>query len=113
MNLKKMERITQLSHAHFINSATAGLHLAFKILKMVHKWEDGDEVITTPLTFVSTNHAILYENLHAVFADVDDQLCLDPIDVEKKITKKPKRFFLWDWGEMSVNMRKLWSYVKT
>lgn len=86
----KWKEYTQLSHAHFINSATAGLHLALKVLKMENKWEDGDEIITTPLTFVSTNHTILYENLHPVFADVDDQLCLDPIDVKKKITKKTK-----------------------
>ena len=42
------------------------------------------------MTFVSTNHSILYENLTPVFADVDDQLCLDPEDVESKITRKTK-----------------------
>jgi hypothetical protein len=69
---------TGLPHAHFLNSATAGLHLAMRLLKQRHEWADGDEVITTPLTFVSTNHAILYENLNPVFADVDEYLCLDP-----------------------------------
>lgn len=81
---------TGLSHAHFLNSATAGLHLALRILRMRHKWSDGDEVITTPLTFVSTNHVILYENLKPVFADVDDHLCLDPDDVERKITPRTR-----------------------
>ncbi|HEY1720578.1 MAG TPA: aminotransferase class V-fold PLP-dependent enzyme [Magnetospirillaceae bacterium] len=71
--------------AHFLSSATAGLHLAVNILKEIHGWENGDEVITTPLTFVSTNHAILYENLSPVFADVDEFLCLDPAEVEKRI----------------------------
>ena len=48
----------------------------------------GDEIITTPLTFVSTNHSILYENLQPVFADVDEHLCLDAKSVREKITDK-------------------------
>ncbi len=81
---------TSLPHAHFINSNTSGLHLAFKILKDANKWSDGDEIITSPLTFVSSNHAIMYENLKPVFADVDEFLCLDPKSIESKITKKTK-----------------------
>src|SRR5512143_3973963 len=56
---------THLPHAHFLNSATAGLHLAVRLFKEQDGWQAGDEVITTPLTFVSTNHAILYEDLQA------------------------------------------------
>ena len=54
---------TNLPNAHFISSNTVGLHLALNIFKKKYNWEDGDEVITTPLTFISTNHAIKYENL--------------------------------------------------
>jgi dTDP-4-amino-4,6-dideoxygalactose transaminase len=53
-------------------------------------WADGDEVISTPLTFVSTNHAIMYCNLSPVFADVDRFLCLDPEDIERKITSRTR-----------------------
>lgn len=81
---------TGFSNAYFVNSATAGLHLAIKILKQEYGWDDGDEVLTTPLTFVSTNHAILYENLKPVFVDVDDYLCLNPDDIKNKITSKTK-----------------------
>lgn len=76
---------TGFPHAHFLNSATAGLHLAFRLLKEAGGWQDGDEVVTTPLTFVSTNHAILYERLRPVFADVDEFLCLDPESVRQRI----------------------------
>ena len=76
---------TGLPHAHFVHSATSGLHLAVKILKDRGGWQDGDEIITTPFTFVSTNHAIVYENLKPVFADIDTHLCLDPIAVERLI----------------------------
>jgi dTDP-4-amino-4,6-dideoxygalactose transaminase len=84
------KKYTGLPYAHFLNSSTSGLHLAVKILKDVNKWKDGDEIITTPLTFVSTNHAISYEGLKPVFADVDEHLCLDPNSVESRITKKTR-----------------------
>src|SRR6185369_8318684 len=51
---------TALPHSHFLSSNTVGLHLALHMFKTKHGWKDGDEVVTTPLTFVSTNHAILY-----------------------------------------------------
>lgn len=76
---------TRLPHAHFLGSASAGLHLALRLLKEDRRWHDGDEVITTPITFVSTNHAILYEGLRPVFADVDEHLCLDPASVAERI----------------------------
>ncbi len=84
------KQYTGLPHAHFLNSATVGLHLAVEVLKRKHGWADGDEIITTPLTFVSDSHTILYANMRPVFADVDASLCLDPIDVAKKITPKTR-----------------------
>jgi len=81
---------TGLPHAHFLCSSTAGLHLSFHILKSELDWRDGDEIITTPLTFISTNHAILYERLKPVFADVDEHLCLDPLSVESRITERTR-----------------------
>jgi dTDP-4-amino-4,6-dideoxygalactose transaminase len=77
-------------YAHFVSSNTSGLQIAIKILKDTNKWKNDDEIITTPLTFVSSNHAIVYNNLKPVFADVDDQLCLDLESIKSKITKKTK-----------------------
>jgi len=87
---EKWKEYTGLPHAHFLNSNTSGLHLAINILKNSGNWKDGDEVVTTPLTFVSTNHAIHYENLKPVFADVDEYLCLDPKSVEKLISPRTR-----------------------
>jgi dTDP-4-amino-4,6-dideoxygalactose transaminase len=86
----KWKEYTGFPFAHFLNSNTSGLHLAVHQLKLENKWNEGDEIITTPITFVSTNHAILYERLKPVFADVDQFLCLDPEDVERKITSKAR-----------------------
>ena len=87
---KKWLSYTDFNNAHFVNSATSALHLAVAAFKILDNWQDGDEVITTPLTFVSTNHAILYEKLAPVFCDVDDQLCLDPTTLEKLITNRTR-----------------------
>ena len=78
------KRYTGLGNAHFLNSSTIGLDMAVEILKKENKWKDDDEVITTPITFISTNHAIYRNKLKAVFADIDDSLNLCPSDVRKK-----------------------------
>ncbi len=79
-----------VAHAHFVNSNTAGLHLALDVLKRRRGWADGDEVLTTSLTFVSTNHAILYCDLTPVFVDVDEYLCIDPVSMIERITERTR-----------------------
>ena len=91
-------KYTGHKNAYYLNSNTSGLHLAVKILKMMNGWKDKDEIITTPITFVSTNLAIEYENLTPVFAEVDKYLCLDPFDVEKKINDKTKAVLFVGYG---------------
>lgn len=81
---------TGLPYAHYLNSSTIGLYMAVDILKEAYSWSDGDEIITTPLTFVSTNHAILKSNLKAVFADIDETLCLSPESVKAHLTDKTR-----------------------
>ena len=92
------KRYTGHKYAYYLNSNTVGLHLAVKILKMKYGWSDGDEIISTPITFVSTNLAIEYENLRPVFADVDEYLCIDPADLEKKITDKTRAVIFVGYG---------------
>lgn len=94
----KWKEYTGHENAHFLNSATVGLHLAVEILKKENGWENGDEIITTPITFVSTNHAILYEKLVPRFADVDEYLCLDPEDVKRKINDKTRAVIFVGYG---------------
>lgn len=70
-----------------VNSATAGLHLALKTLGVGPR----DEVITTPLTFVSDANVIVHCGAKPVFADIDiNTWNIDPKEIEKKITKKTK-----------------------
>jgi dTDP-4-amino-4,6-dideoxygalactose transaminase len=92
------KKATGHRNAHYLNSATAGLHLAVKILKDEFGWQAGDEIISTPITFVSTNHVILYEGLAPRFADVDEYMCLDPADVERKITPRTRAVMFVGYG---------------
>jgi perosamine synthetase len=59
----------RVGSAHFVatNSCTGALHLAFHALGL----EPGSKVLTTPITFVSTNAVLLYEGLVPVFCDVE------------------------------------------
>jgi len=100
----KWKEYTNLSNAHFLNSATAGLHLAIKVLKDKYKWNEKTEIITTPFTFVSTNHAIKYENLTPVFADIDDSLNLDPAKVREKINENTGAIIFVGIGGNTANL---------
>jgi dTDP-4-amino-4,6-dideoxygalactose transaminase len=74
-------------HGLAVTSATAGLELAMIACQI----GPGDEVITTPLSWISTANAIAARGATVVFADVDEQtLNLDPRDVERKITPRTK-----------------------
>lgn len=69
-----------------VSSGTAALFLALRMAGV-----DGGEVVTTPLTFVATNQAILAAGGIPVFADIEpDTLNIDPADVERKITARTR-----------------------
>ena len=83
-----------------MNSGTAALHLGMKILDL-----EGGEVITTPITFVSTNHAILYNHAIPVFADVEeDTLNLDVREIPKLITPRTRAIALVHYGGHACDM---------
>ena len=63
------------AHASAVSSGTAGLHLALRAAGVT----DGDEVITSPFSFVASANAAIYERARPVFADIDPvTLNLDP-----------------------------------
>jgi perosamine synthetase len=58
-----------------VSSGTAALHLAVRGIR----WERGDEVVTTPFSFISSANCLLYEGVKPVFADIDPvTLNIDP-----------------------------------
>src|SRR4051794_22503282 len=70
-----------------VSSGTAGLHLCMRIAGV----GPGDEVITSPYSFVASANCAIYEGATPVFADIDpDTLNLDPAAVEAAITPRTK-----------------------
>jgi len=78
----ELAEYTGFNNVIAVNSGTSALHLALSMYDIEDK-----EVILPALSFVSTANAILYNGGIPVFADVlEDTLCLDPKDVDKKFT---------------------------
>ena len=74
-------------YAVAVNSCTAALHVSL----LTQDIGPGDEVITTPMTFASTASTIIHTGATPVFADIDYRTgCIDPDEVEKKITSRTK-----------------------
>lgn len=84
---KDFARFCGAKHCLGFNSGTSALHVAMKLLNI----GEGDEVVTTPLTFVATSWAISYVGAKPVFVDIDDATFnMDPALVEKAITGRTK-----------------------
>jgi perosamine synthetase len=76
-----------VEHASAVSSGTAGLHLALRAVGV----EDGDEVITSPFSFVASANVILYERARPVFVDIDPvTLNVDPGAVAAAIGPRTK-----------------------
>lgn len=74
-------------HAVAVSSGTAALHLAL----LAHNIREGDEVITSPFTFIATVNSILLVGAKPVFADIDPRtFVVDPDAVEASITPRTK-----------------------
>ncbi len=74
-------------HAVAVNSGTAALHCALYAAGI----KPGDEVITTPFTFVATANSILMQGAIPIFADIEGEtFSIDPNKIESKINKKTK-----------------------
>lgn len=72
-------------HAAAVSSGTAGLHLALRAVGV----QEGDEVVTSPFSFVASANAIVYERARPVFVDIDPvTLNVDPRAVAAAVTER-------------------------
>ena len=75
----KVKKYMKVQNAAGVQSGTAGLHMALRVLGV----EAGEEVIAPTLTFIAAVNPIVYQGAAPVFVDCDDSLCMDPIKLEK------------------------------
>lgn len=74
-------------YAVAVNSGTAALHVSTSTIDI----NPGDEVITTPLTFVASSNSVIYRGGTPVLADIKkDTYNIDPSEIKKKLTSKTK-----------------------
>lgn len=86
-------RYVDAKYAIATNNGTAALHLAV----IASGIKPGDEVITTPFTFIASTNCILYEKAIPKFVDIDpDTLNIDTNQIEANITKKTKAILAVD-----------------
>ncbi len=100
----KFLELTGAKQAVTFNSATAGMHLMLKALKL----EDGDEVITPSMTFASTVNMIALHNAKPVFVDIEySTLNINCDLIEEKITSKTRAIIPVHFAGIPVDMDKI------
>lgn len=83
---RRMGDYLGVRHAIAVSSCTAALHVALAAIGVGRD----DEVITSPLTFCATANAVVHLGGRPVFADIGDDLNIDPAEIERHITPRTK-----------------------
>jgi UDP-4-amino-4,6-dideoxy-N-acetyl-beta-L-altrosamine transaminase len=93
--------LTGAKHAAAISNGTSALHAACHAAGI----REGDEVITTPMTFAASANCILYCGGTPVFADIDaDTWNIDPKEIEERITDRTKAVIAVDFTGQAVQV---------
>jgi len=106
---QKVSDYTGAKYAVAVNSGTAALHIACLAAGIT----EGDEVITTPITFAASANCVLYCGGTPVFADIDmDSYNVAAEEIEKKITKKTKAIIPVHYAGLPCDMDKITEIAK-
>ncbi|MBP7652547.1 DegT/DnrJ/EryC1/StrS family aminotransferase [Candidatus Dependentiae bacterium] len=106
---KKLASYLKIPHVVAVSSCTAALHIALLAFGI----GEGDEVITTPMSFVATANAILHTGAKPVFVDIEPETGnIDPKAIETKITKKTKAIIPVHLYGVLCDMEKIYKIAK-
>ena len=101
---EKFARYTGAPHAIALSSGTAALFLSL----IVNSVQAGDEVITTPFTFISTANVIHHLGAKPVFADIDETTYnIDPDKIAHAITKRTKVILPVHYSGQACDMKSI------
>ena len=105
---KIMSKFLNMRYTIGVASGSSALFLALKSLGI----KKGDEVITTPFSWIITSNAIVECGATPVFVDIKDDYNLDADLIEKKITSKTKAIVPMHWGGHMCDMGKISKIAK-
>lgn len=89
----QLARVAGVKHAVVVNSGTSALHLGIKALGL----NPGDEVITTPFSFIASANCLLFEGVKPVFVDIDPHTYnIDPALIAQAITPRTRAILAVD-----------------
>lgn len=101
---EKLCKVTGAKYAVVCSNGTAALHIACQAAGVT----EGDEVITTPITFAASANCALYCGAKPVFADINEKTYnIDPLCVKEKITDKTKAVVAVDFTGQAVEVDEL------
>lgn len=105
---KALAKYCGADYAVVMNSATSALHAACLAAGV----ERGDEVITSPITFVASANCIVYCSAKPVFGDIDTKTYnISPEEIQKKITHKTKTIIPVHFAGQSCDMEPIQKIV--
>lgn len=106
---KAVAEYTGAKYAVAVANGTAALHVACLAAGL----KEGDEVITTPITFAASANCALYCGAKPVFADIDaESYNIDPKEIEKKITDRTKAIIAVHFTGQPCNMDEIHAIAK-
>ena len=98
---KELCIFTGAKYCVVLSNGTAALHASCAAAGI----KDGDEVITTPMTFAATSNSVLYMGGEPVFVDIDPETYnIDPNEIKKKITDKTKAVIAVDFTGQAAEL---------
>jgi dTDP-4-amino-4,6-dideoxygalactose transaminase len=106
---EKLSMYLELNNFSYVNNGTIAIQLAIQVLGL----GDGDEIITTPFTYVASTSSILLEKCTPVFVDIDkNTLQIDVTKIEEKINEKTKAILAVHVFGLPCNVSEIKSIAK-
>ena len=100
---------TGAKYAVAVNSATSGLHIAM----MAAGVQSGDEIITSPMTFLASANCARFCGADVKFADIEKETaCIDPNEIKKHLSLKTKAVVPVHFAGQSCDMEKISEIVR-
>lgn len=106
---QKLANYCGAKYAVVFSSGTAALHAAYFVAGI----SKNNEIITSPITFLSTTNAVLFVHAHPIFVDIEEDTGnIGPNSIEKAITERTKAIIPVDYGGHPVDLEKISEIAK-